>query len=481
MAPDSARASPSIASVTSNGTSQKRKRPGDAVKYYAVREGRKRGVYSTWDECLSQIKGHKGALCKSLLSHSHSIQILVLISTVQSFPSLADAEAFASGQAVSNSISAKNKTGEQKFYAVQVGRVPGVYTDWPTASAQIAGVQRPKHRKFATRAEAEAFVAEGRKGAAAAAVAAVQHADKRVKLANGAAAPAGLILHDKQKDAQGNIYEAGTGPLPLGGGDGFDPNIKLDSNGNLVHKTDAEKASKKTVPKPKPPPGMLVIYTDGSSLRNGAAGARAGVGVYFGPGDSKNVSEALAGTRQTNQRAELTAILRALEIAPRHRDVTIYTDSRYAIDCVTNWYKNWKRNGWLTSNKKPVENRDLVQEVRGKMEEREGLGRGTYFCWVKGHNGDRGNVEADRLAVEGARNGKGITALAVAQERVETAEEGTEEEEAFKAMDKAMREEEEANEDESAVLSSGLGMFRGDEEDGEHVDFCSGLGMISDS
>lgn len=275
-----------------------------------------------------------------------------------------------------------------------------------------------------------------------------------MKLVNGAAAPAGLILNDKLRDSQGNIYEPGTGPLPPGAEDGFDPNIKLDINGNLVHKTEAEKTTKKKIPKPLPPPGMLTIYTDGSSLRNGAAGARAGVGVYFGPGDSKNVSEALSGTRQTNQRAELTAILRALDIAPRHRDVTIYTDSRYSIDCVTNWYKNWKRNGWVTTNKKAVENRDLIQEVRARIEEREGLGRGTYFVWVKGHNGDRGNVEADRLAVEGARLGRRVTLEDVAGERVDVAgagaaadEEEDEDAEAFRAMEAAMAAEQGVEED----------------------------------
>lgn len=360
--------------------------------------------------------------------------------TVQSFPSLPDANLFVSGQSVSTSISAKNKTGEQKFYAVQIGHVPGVYTDWPSASAQIAGVKRPKHRRFDNRAEAEAFVAEGKKGAAAAAVAAVQHADKRVKLANGTQAPAGLIFNDKQKDAQGNIFEPGTGPLPFGAEDGFDPNIMLDVNGSIVHKSEAEKAAVKTIPKPPSPPSMLTIYTDGSSLSNGTAGARAGVGVYFGPCDSKNVSEALLGTRQTNQRAELTAILRALEIAPRHRDLTIYTDSRYAIDCVTSWYKTWKRNGWLTANKKAVENRDLIQDIRTKIEEREGLGRKSYFIWVKGHNGDRGNVEADRLAVEGARHGRGITMEALAEERAQDAQ-GTEVDEAFQAMADAMDDE----------------------------------------
>ena len=154
---------------------------------------------------------------------------------------------------------------------------------------------------------------------------------------------------------------------------------------------------------------MLRVYTDGSSLRNGTPGARAGVGVYFGPRDPRNVSEALRGSRQTNQRAELTAVLRALEITPRHRDVTIYTDSQYSIKCVTDWYKNWVKNGWKNAAGKSVENKDLIGNIREMMEEREKLGRGTFFVWVKGHANDMGNEAADKLANEGALVGRDIS------------------------------------------------------------------------
>lgn len=120
----------------------------------------------------------------------------------------------------------------------------------------------------------------------------------------------------------------------------------------------------------------------------------------------------MKGNRQTNQRAELTAIQRALEIAPRHRDVTIYTDSRYAIDCVTVWFIKWRRNKWLTADSKPVENRDLVELILVKIEERADMKVKTLFEWVKGHSRDPGNEEADRLAVSGAR--KGAAAIAAA-------------------------------------------------------------------
>ena len=315
------------------------------------------------------------------------------------------------------------------------------------------------------------------------------------------------------KDKEGNTYELGTGPLPPGAEDGFDPNIRLGPDGTIIQKTEEEKRKTKMMIRERDPPSMLRIYTDGSSLRNGQAGARAGVGVYFGPQDPKyaspstasslssypptpsslptaassstipstppppaeqpvytidwtargapppskrtrkltnwryrNVSEALKGSKQTNQRAELTAIQRALDIAPRHRDVTIYTDSKYAIDCVTNWYRAWQRNGWVNAKGKSVENRDLVKEIRSALGGREEGGRGTYFVWVKGHAGDEGNVAADRLAVDGARAPRSVGSGeeadgSVGEEWGSSAdgdEEGDEVEQSWKLMDQAM-------------------------------------------
>lgn len=230
------------------------------------------------------------------------------------------------------------------------------------------------------------------------------------------------MVGENPRDAQGVPFEAGDGPLPPGAEDKFDPNVLLDpKTGKVVYKMQEQKTA--TKPKPAGPPGMLRIYTDGSTLKNGRNFASAGVGVYFGPGDprfashtlsqsvplltnpSRNLSEPLKGNRQTNQRAELTAISRALDIAPRHRDVTIFSDSQYAIKCVTVWCINWRRNNWMTSDRKPVENKDLIEPILAKMEEREALKVKTLFEWVKGHNHHAGNEEADRLAVNGARMG----------------------------------------------------------------------------
>ncbi|CAI7677370.1 unnamed protein product [Penicillium pancosmium] len=376
------KASPRSRPSASPAAGTKRKRNG-GTKYYAVKKGFTPGVYEGWQDCLAQITGFKGAIFQSFLTYE-------------------DANAFLTGGRISG---ASAQSSEPRFYGIQRGRAPGVYTDWATAQEQIRGVTRPRYRKFSTREEAEAFV---KAGGAQRVLPAVGFGE--VKQPTGTHG----VESENPKDPDGIEYPAGDGPLPRGAEDGFDPNVMLDpATGKIVYKDASKKVATKT--QVSGIPGMLRIYTDGSSLRNGTALASAGVGVFFGPGDSsslthiryasRNVSEPLKGNRQTNQRAELTAILRALDIAPRHRDVTIVTDSRYAIDCVTVWYKNWQRNNWMTKDGKPVENKDLVESILVNIEERVQLKVKTLFEWVKGHAKDPGNEAADRLAVNGAHRG----------------------------------------------------------------------------
>ena len=118
---------------------------------------------------------------------------------------------------------------------------------------------------------------------------------------------------------------------------------------------------------------------------------------------ARNLAERLQGEPQTNQRAELTAILRALEIAGNNQGLKIFSDSKYSIQCVTEWYANWEKNGWQTRDG-PVKNTDLVMAVRKRINARDKKGVRTVFEWVKGHATNTGNVAADQLAVQGARS-----------------------------------------------------------------------------
>ncbi len=117
----------------------------------------------------------------------------------------------------------------------------------------------------------------------------------------------------------------------------------------------------------------------------------------------RNISERLKGEPQTNQRAELTAVLRALQVTDKKQSVQICTDSKYAISCSVEWYLNWMKNNWNTSKGEPVMNQDLVKAIRKVIDARDKTGAKTLFKWVKGHASDAGNVAADMLAVKGAR------------------------------------------------------------------------------
>ena len=293
----------SLAGTTlSNGT--KRKRTAEP-KFYAVRVGYQPGIYHTWADCLEQVKGFKKALCKKLMLVLLLQLWLNRSNLVKSFPTLTDAERFLAGENPSQtSTTAASPIG--KFYAVKSGRIPGIYTDWPSAQEQITGWQKPKHRSFATRAEAQRFLdddghrtnespdaTEVESSLSLAHRTAIEPteievkpppAKKSKKAPNSSAKGAKLAATEFSEED----YEPGTGPLPPGTEDGFDPNIMLDPvTGNLVYKTIEQRQATKRHPSYSSQMGTLRIHTDGSSLGNGSANAFAGVGVYFGPGDER--------------------------------------------------------------------------------------------------------------------------------------------------------------------------------------------------
>ena len=95
----------------------------------------------------------------------------------------------------------------------------------------------------------------------------------------------------------------------------------------------------------------------------------------------------------TNNRMELTAAIEALNALKGASSVVLHTDSKYVMDGIREWMPNWKKRGWKTSNKKPVKNKDLWQALD------EAVGRhDIQWKWVKGHDGNPGNEEADELA-----------------------------------------------------------------------------------
>jgi ribonuclease HI len=138
---------------------------------------------------------------------------------------------------------------------------------------------------------------------------------------------------------------------------------------------------------------VVEIYTDGACSGNPGPG---GWGVLMRYGE--HVKELCGGEPggTTNNRMELTAAIMALESLTRPAVVKLHTDSVYVRSGITSWLKNWERNGWMTSDRKPVKNADLWQRLAAAVGKHQ-----VEWLWVKGHAGDPGNERADALANKG--------------------------------------------------------------------------------
>ena len=140
------------------------------------------------------------------------------------------------------------------------------------------------------------------------------------------------------------------------------------------------------------------MYTDGSCIGNPGPGGWAWA-VPDGPYASGAEAES------TNQRMEITAVLRALEAIDG--PVLVVSDSTYVVNCFRDrWWEGWRRRGWRNTAGKPVANRDLWEPLIALVVD---SGRSVRFSWVKGHAGDPMNDRVDRLALEAAGSQRGVS------------------------------------------------------------------------
>jgi ribonuclease HI len=137
----------------------------------------------------------------------------------------------------------------------------------------------------------------------------------------------------------------------------------------------------------------VLIYTDGACRGNPGPG---GWGAVLRYGNNEKL---LYGgeSETTNNRMELTAVIRALECLKHNkRRVRITTDSKYVLQGITEWIQGWKAKGWRTASKKPVMNADLWQALDALVQQFD-----IDWHWVKGHSGHTENELADELANRG--------------------------------------------------------------------------------
>mgnify|MGYP001195193291 CR=1 FL=1 len=239
------------------------------------------------------------------------------------------------------------------MYVVKNGRKKGIFYSWSECQSQVSGFKGAVFKKVENQKQADDFLGTTRK------------------------ITDFFTLEDPSKEVTGHKNT-----------------IQSSSSSKMVEESVIDNTN------------MIEVYTDGSCLGNGRKGARAGIGIYFGDDDSRNVSEPFLN-KPTNQRAELNALLRAIQIIEAdinnsNRSVIIYTDSKYSIDCIYRYSKGWIRNGWKTANGNPVKNQDLLRPLLGLMRP------GIQLIHVKAHTGrqdrhSKGNEMADRFAVQGSQ------------------------------------------------------------------------------
>lgn len=146
----------------------------------------------------------------------------------------------------------------------------------------------------------------------------------------------------------------------------------------------------------------IIVFTDGACSKNGGKNAIAGIGVYFGIDDKRNVSKKFDG-KQSNNTAEMLAIIEVFNILDNEikegKKVIIYSDSKYSIGTFTQWAPSWEKNNWVKKSKGDIKNLDIVKKGYNLFKSSPNVS----IEHVKGHSGQddylsKGNNEADLLA-----------------------------------------------------------------------------------
>lgn len=140
----------------------------------------------------------------------------------------------------------------------------------------------------------------------------------------------------------------------------------------------------------------IEVYTDGSCLGNPGPGGWGAIFIY------RSYRATMSGTENptTNNRMEIMAAIKSIEALPEKVKIILYTDSMYLKNGITMWIKNWKENGWKSTSKKPVKNKDLWEMLDKVIESKS-----IEWSWVKGHGMCQNNNNADfvaRSAIVGA-------------------------------------------------------------------------------
>ena len=342
--------------------------------YYAVRNGHNPGIYNSWPDCQAQVNGFSNPVFKKFSTQEAAIQFIQGSTTSLS----------------SSSAARPPKRSEVCFYyAVQKGRKPGIYHTWAECQAQVNGFPGPIFKKFSDEDDANKFIQS-------ASAALPQTESFPLGRNNGSRqqfphTTAADILASRKRSRLDTDDVTSTSAKRA-----FQTNASANLAPKKQQKLDPSAGSFTGVSFPDE--AGTHVYTDGGCFNNGRDGAMAGIGVYWSDNHPENVSESLPG-RQTNNRAEIHAAVRAVQVAKRRGidKLVLHTDSQFLINGITKWIKGWKKNGWKLSSGGPVINREDFEELDKELQ-----GIRVKWMYVKGHSGDKANDAVDLLAKQGA-------------------------------------------------------------------------------
>lgn len=328
------------------------------------------------------------------------------------------------------------------YYAVHRGRTPGIYSTWKECQEQINGFPYTEYKKFKTIEEAEQFVINGRGENTTNIVkqtqknipckttitnATIKKTIKNKKNNNVIDREMAILFDDvpsptssteksvntKRKKIKNNTpSDTETEEMAILFNDVPSSTTSPKTKGGSVTNKKLKAINALDIKDPETNESTgndLFIFTDGSCDKNGRKNAKAGVGVYFPHKQFTNVSEKLiVKDNATNQKAELMAIRIALQIISpywtHYDNIYLITDSKYSIDCITNWIHGWMKNGWINKKKKKVKNRELIEDSYNMLTKMNNI----TFAHINSHTGRKGffyegNDKADKLADKGKK------------------------------------------------------------------------------
>ncbi|KAH8284564.1 hypothetical protein KR018_004296, partial [Drosophila ironensis] len=312
------------------------------MAYYAVASGRKVGVYDNWEQCEQQVKGFKNAKYKK-------------------FNTRREAEEFVNG-------SKSNNYAPQEA-AVPLGQKQPKPGSWTMRIRKFEKIEQPKY--------SEAWPEENHDEVEQALNAAMNEVEGEPRPSSS-----GISALSRKR---GNVEDVRANKIPR-----LEPvtteAVGMKHVGAFEFEIDAD--------------GYVIVYTDGSCIRNGQPGASAGYGVFFGRNHPLNAGKPVSG-RVTNNVGEIQASIHAIKIAQDLgiAKLSINTDSQFLINSVTLWLQGWKRRGWMLKSNQPVKNVVDFKELDALLQNQKVQVKWNY---VEAHKGIEGNEMADKLAREGS-------------------------------------------------------------------------------